>query len=341
MGKKPFFLRMLISGLFWAGIPLWAGAQTGNFTVSAQPDSSLMVIGGQMNLTVEVSQPANIRVIFPVFNDTITKNIEIVEALPPDTTTTSDNYLSIKKIYRITSFDSGLHYIPPMEFELASAQMEEKRATRPIGIMVVNPFQEVDPQKGITDIKPPIDTPFTFAELLRFLPWILSFLLIALIVAAGVYWWLKRKNPLTAFIKEKPKEPAHVIALRQLEKIKEEKFWQKGQVKRFHSEITDVLRQYLENRYSITAMEQTTPEIIHSLKTVELPDAQVSKKIREILELADLVKFAKYEPLPDENNVALINAFFFINQTRYEELRPTEEVVKDLQEQTSTQQIES
>ncbi len=341
MGKKPFFLRMLLICLIMAGSSIGAGAQTASFTVSAQPDSSLMVIGGQMNLTLEVSQPPNINVVFPVLSDTITKNIEIVEAMPPDTTVTNNNYLSIKKVYRITSFDSGLHYIPPMEFELASAQMAEKRATRPIGIMVVNPFKEVDPQKGITDIKHPIDTPFSFAELLRFLPWILSFLLIGLIVAGGVYWWLKRKNPLTAFIREKPREPAHLIALRQLEKIKSEKLWQKGQVKQFHSEVTDVLRQYLEDRFGITALEQTTPEILQALRTVELPDEQVSKKIQQILELADLVKFAKHEPLPDENNVALINAYFFVNQTRHEEQKTTEEVVKALQEQKNTQQVES
>ncbi len=341
MGKKPFFFRLLLTSLLMACISVLTNAQTESFSVSAQPDSSLMVIGGQMNLTLEVSQPPNLIVAFPQFTDTITKNIEIVEAFPRDTTVASDNYLSIKQVYRITSFDSGLHYIPPMAFELASEQMKEKRTTRPIGIMVVNPFEEVDPQKGITDIKQPIDTPFSLAELLRFLPWIVGGLLMGLLLTGLIYWLVYRKNPLKVILKEKPKEPAHVIALRQLEKIKKEKIWQKGQIKRFYSDVTDTLRRYLENRYGIDAPEQTTAEILQSLRQVELPDEQVAKKIKQVLELADLVKFARFEPLPDEHDLTLINAYFFVNQTRYEELKTTEEMAKEMQTQESAQHVES
>ncbi len=341
MGRKPFFYQLLFTGFLMACFTVLANAQTESFSVSAQPDSSLMVIGGQMNLTLEVSQPKNLNVTFPLFTDTITKDIEIVDALPRDTTATSDNYISIKQVYRITSFDSGLHYIPPMAFELASEQMNEKRTTRPIGIMVVNPFEEVDPEKGIIDIKRPINTPFTLAELLRFLPWALGALLAGLLITGLIYWLVYRKNPLKIILKEKPKEPAHIIALRQLEKIKKEKIWQKGQIKRFYSDVTDTLRRYLENRYSIDAPEQTTAEILQSLREVELPDEQVAKKIKQVLELADLVKFARFEPLPDEHDLTLINAYFFVNQTRYEELKTTGELAKEMKEQKSAQHVES
>jgi len=135
-------------------------SQAQDFSVNATPDSTLMVIGGQMNLSLEVSQPDDIIVSFPQFTDTITKNIEIVDQSEPDTTVQGNNRISVKQVYRITSFDSGLHYIPPMEFELASANLEAKKKTRPIGMMVVNPFEKVDPEKGITDIKAPIETPF-------------------------------------------------------------------------------------------------------------------------------------------------------------------------------------
>jgi hypothetical protein len=116
-----------------------------------------------------------------------------------------------------------------------------------------------------------------------------------------------------------------VIALRELEHIKQEKLWQKGEVKTFHSHLTDVLRDYIEDRYGIPAPEQITSEILESLKSVDLSDDKVLVKIQQVLDLADRVKFAKMEPLPDENALALKNAYFFVNQTKYETPQQTEE----------------
>jgi hypothetical protein len=332
MGKKPFlhpffaFIALLIT--FGAARPDNAKAQ--DFSVSASIDSTLMFIGGQMNLTLEVAQPTDINIAFPQFTDTITRNIEIVEQSGPDTSDIGNNRISVKQVYRITSFDSGLHYIPPIEFELASAELEVRKKTQPIGLMVVNPFEEVDPQKGITDIKGPINTPFRLSELYRFLPWILGGLAIILLISAGIYFYVKRKNPIAALLKEKPKEPAHVIALRELDHIKEKKLWQKGHVKAFYSELTDVLRRYLEERYGIPAPELITSEIINSLRQVDLPDEKVADRLKQVLELADLVKFAKMEPLPDENDLSLMNAYFFVNQTKYEEPKTPEEQAKEV-----------
>jgi hypothetical protein len=204
MGVQPFFKTKTF--LFFTVMLLAASflqkSQAQDFSVNANPDSTLMVIGGQMDLTLEVSQPSDIIVAFPQFTDTITKNIEIVDRSEPDTTIQGNNRISVKQVFRITSFDSGLHYIPPMEFELASANLEAKKKTRPIGLMVVNPFEEVDPKKGITDIKAPIETPFKLSELYRFLPWILGGLAIVLLIAAGIWFYIKRRNPLKALIKE-------------------------------------------------------------------------------------------------------------------------------------------
>ncbi|WP_462317242.1 hypothetical protein [Marinilabilia sp.] len=342
MGKKTPIRKtsifLIFLGIMWIGNPSLSRAQ--DFSVSATPDSTLMVIGGQMDLTLEVAQPPNIDVVFPQFKDTITKSIEIVEAIGPDTTQIDPNRILVKKVFRITSFDSGLHYIPPMEFELASAELASKKKTRSIGLMVANPFENVDPQKGITDIKAPRETPFILAELLRFLPWILGGLVVLLLIAAGIWFYVKRQNPLKGLIKEKPKDPPHVVALRELDHIKSEKLWQKGQVKEFYSELTDVLREYLEERYNIPAPEQITSEIMTSLKSVDLPDDKVTEKIQQVLELADLVKFAKMEPLPDENDLSLMNAYFFVNQTKYEEPKSTEEQAIEYKEKEAEQNVE-
>ena len=340
MGEIPFFKPKLLLSItaIILGLTISSHIDAQDFSVNATPDSTLMVIGGQMDLTLEVAQPGDITVVFPQFTDTITKNIEIVDRSEPDTTFLDGNRIAIKQTFRITSFDSGLHYIPPMEFELASANLQASKKTRAIGMMVVNPFENVDPQKGITDIKAPIETPFRLSELYRFLPWILGGLAIVLLITAGIWFYFKRRNPLKAFIKEKPKEPPHVIALRELDHIKQEKLWQKGEVKTFHSQLTDILRDYIEDRYGIPAPEQITTEILTSLKTVDLPDDKVLNKIQQVLELADLVKFAKMEPLPDENDLALMNAYFFVNQTKHEEIKSLEEQEAEHKKQ---QEVES
>ena len=337
MGYKPFFLHI---SKYLALIYLLLSAFTSeniraqNYSVSASPDSTLMVIGGQMNLTLEVAQPKGLKVVFPQFTDTITKSVEIVEQSALDTTDLGNDRIAVRQIFRITSFDSGLHYIPPIEFELASERLQNIKKTKAIGLMVVNPFEEVDPQKGITDIKGPINAPFKISELYRFLPWILGGLIVAILIATAIYFYINRKNPLSAFIKEKPKEPAHVIALKELDHLKETKLWQKGHTKEFHSNLTDILRKYLFNRYGIPASEQITSEIMSALKKIDLPDDKISDRLRQILELADLVKFAKMEPLPDENDLSLMNAYFFVNQTKHEELPMPEEEAQELKEKT-------
>ena len=334
MGKKPFFKHIAIYfSIILAVGPFLNTARAQNFSVSATPDSTLMVIGGQMDLTLEVLQDPDLKVSFPQFSDTITQNIEIVEKSDLDTTQIREDRIAVRQKYRITSFDSGLHYIPPMKFELASAQMEQQKETRSIGMRVVNPFENVDPQKGIADIKGPIDTPFKLSELYRFLPWILGGLGLALLIAAAIYFYLTRRNPLKAILKEKPKEPAHVIALRKLDQVKEDKAWQKGHIKEFYSDLSDILRHYIEDRYGIPAPEQITSQIMESLRYVDLPDENVPDKARQVLELADLVKFAKFEPLPDENDLSLMNAYFFVNQTKYEEPKSPEESAQEMQEE--------
>ena len=301
-------------------------------SVSTTLDSTLMVIGGQMNFLLEVVQPTGLEVFIPVFPDTITKNIEVVRFSKPDTVRNGD-ILSISRLYRITSFDSGLHYIPPVEVEYLVGEMIEKQASRSLGILVVNPFVEVDPQKGFFDIKQPLTLPFSILELAKYLKWVLIFLLIAPFLVLGIYWWIKKRNPIKEiFFAEKPKEPPHITALRELDRIKNEKLWQKGQIKQYQSQLTDVMRKYMEERFNFPAMELSTTEILQTLKNIDLSDEKLKPWTSKILETADLAKFAKYEPLADENENSLNGAYFLVNQT----MKP-EETVNELVDKENTQ----
>jgi hypothetical protein len=300
-------------------------------SVNAKVDSMLIFIGGQIDLTLEVSQPAGTQINFPLLTDTITKSIEIVNRGKLDTSRLDNNRLLIKQVYRITSFDSGVHLIPAIRFELADETARQLLETQPMALKVINPFDEVDPEKGIYDIKQPINTPFLLSELLRYLKYLLLYVVIAAVVILLVLWYKKRKSPLAFLVKEKPIDPPHVIALRELERIREEKLWQKNQVKRYYSEITDVLRQYMETQFEFPAMEQTSDEIITSLKTIDTFEKGTLEPVSKLLELADLVKFAKHTPLPDENDLSLMHALFFVNQTKIEEMKSLEEEKKEME----------
>jgi hypothetical protein len=296
-----------------------------NISVNAKLDSTLIFIGGQIDLTLEVSQPSDVHIQFPAYTDTVVKAVEVVDASPIDTLKLENNRLVLTQQYRITSFDSGLHYLPPIRFELAQDDYKRHFETEGMALMVMNPFQDVDPEKGLQDIKAPVDAPFSLAELLPYLPWVALYAVIIIAIILGVYYYYNRKLPIGIVKREKVKEPPHVVALRHLEKIKADKLWQRDQVKKYYSEMTDTLRHYIEERYQLPAMESTTEEILRAIQQVDLPDAHTYDKLKDVLELADFVKFAKFKPLPDENDLSMINAVFFVNQTKYEELKTLEE----------------
>jgi hypothetical protein len=181
----------------------------------------------------------------------------------------------------------------------------------------------IDTTRGLTDIKMPYGAPVTLKEVT---PYILGVMLIGAIIFLILYS-IKRKKKNKPFfaMPVKPKEPPHIIALRELDRIKNEKIWQKEKIKQYYSEVTDVLRNYIEERFEIPAMEQTTHEILESFKyRRDLLGEKSFQNLSQILSLADLVKFAKYKPLPDDNNLTLVNSYFFVNETKKEEIRKPE-----------------
>jgi hypothetical protein len=226
----------------------------------------------------------------------------------------------------ISSFDSGSHVIPPFYFKLKHNQIGDSIATKSLMFNVLT--MKIDTTKGPVDIKTPYEAAITLKEII---PYILGIILVAAIIFFIFYYtrWKKKNVPL--FNKpEKPKEPAHVIALRQLDHIKAQKLWQQEKIKQYYSEVADTIRAYIENRFDIPAMEQTSAETIGVFKqNKELIDGNSLNEIQHILSLADLVKFAKYTPLPDDNNLTLMNAYFFVNQTKKEEVKAPEKTATE------------
>jgi hypothetical protein len=168
----------------------------------------------------------------------------------------------------------------------------------------------------IKDIKAPFDEPFDWKWYLPYAYWGLAILAVIIIIIILIKK-LKRK-PVEVIIETKPKIPAHITALQQLEIIKQEAVWKDNKIKEYYSNIADTVRLYIEERFNINALELTTDEVLHVFKS-QVVDSDSKDKLKQILILSDFVKFAKEIPIEAEHTLTLNNAFDFVKGTLREE----------------------
>jgi len=281
-------------------------------------DSTHLLIGQQTNIRLEVVQAKGKFVQMPVLQDTITKGVELLSVSKPDTTDLGST-LQIKQNYLVTSFDSAIYVLPPFQVidgidTIRSNTLGLKISTYPVDTET----------KKFFDIKNVISPPFVLWDYAGIIGIIIGVIILILL---GWYFYgvWKGKRALNLFKKpEEPKLPPHVVALNELDEIKSQKLWQQGLSKLYHSSITDTLRKYIEERFGIHAPEMTSGETLEEIKQINETNA-VYDNLKQILQLADFVKFAKYQPLPDENDLSITNAYLFVNQTKEEEKVITDE----------------
>ena len=290
-------------------------AMAQSFSVQAEIDSVAILIGEQTNLSFIIQQDANSRVTQPIFSDTIVTGLEVVERLKPDTFYISPEEVRIVQSYVVTSFDSSLLYIPSYTFGSGM----DSAYSNPL-ILKVLPMPIDTTQESITDIKGIYKAPFDWNTLFL---WIL---IVLILVAIGIalYFILKRYKKKSANLDEETEivdsRPPHIIALEKLEEIRNENLWQKGRIKEYYTGLTDVIKLYLFKRYHLSAQESTTAEILSEIKGKKIiSDTIANQYLKDILHLADLVKFAKWSPLPDDNGKAYEAVYNFIQLTKQEE----------------------
>ena len=284
--------------------------------VSARLDSNTIRVGEQAKIQLSVkcgSDQGGIQIVWPELNDTIIKGIEIVDRSKIDTVlnekTSSTPSLEQIQTITITSFDSGFYAIPPFRF-IVNGDTAHPQFTDAMLFQVHT--MPVDTTEAIKDVKPPLEEPFDWHELIPMIKWVaLGILLLAGLIVLLTYL-LKKKPVVTE--KKVPSLPPHVIALAALEKLKEQKLWQEGKLKLYYSELTDILRLYIEHRFKINALEQTSDEIMASFRSIVI-DGKSKSRIKQIFMLSDLVKFAKEQPVATENEMSMEQAFAFINGT--------------------------
>jgi len=298
-----------------------------NFSVQAKIDSVAMWLGDQCNVTFEIYQNADIKVTAPIFSDTLISGIEIVEKPKIDTIANQDGSLKITQTYLVTSFDSALYYIPPFPF----ASGQDTIFSDNLSLKVVSPEVQMDTTQNVpilADIKGLEKAPINWQLIKKILLWSIPvWLLLALIIWLIIKFVIKKP----IIIQEKPiiKRPAHEIAFEKLEEIRKEKIWQQGRAKEYYTQLTDVLREYLENRFDVPTFEKTSSEIIDSLQFIKKEYSEQLNSLRRIFTTSDLVKFAKFIPDINENNAVLNNSEDFVSETILKELEQNEKVKEE------------
>jgi hypothetical protein len=286
-----------------------------------------ILIGEQTVLHLTVTADKG-KTVYLAFSPEALMPVEIVFASKPDTTIVNGNRIVVKQDLVVTSFSEvdTLCLLPPFAVIDQSDTIYSNQIALKISTVPVN----VDAPEEFNDIKEIWKPPFVLAD---YYPLIFGILLTLFLICVVGYivQHIRNKKALIPLRKEEPKLPPYEEAIKRLDEIKSQKIWQQGRNKEFYTQLTDVLRQYIVRRYNVNAMEMTSYEILEIIQRDK--DAKsVYDSLRQILHLADFVKFAKLHPLPDENDLSLTNAYSFVNQTKVVEIaKPAEESGGDQQ----------
>lgn len=295
--------------------------------VVAELDSIAIYIGQQTHLTLGVTAHEGAQIQFPDFQPRqyLVPGVEILDVTDADTAHLDNRQVRLSRRLTLTAFEDSLYAIPPIELQVdgqgyASKTLALKVVTVEVDTLHLNQFF---PPKDVQD------NPFLWSEWSG-LFW-LSVLMV-LLCAIGIYLYvrLKENKPIITKIRIVKKVLPHQRAMKEIDKLKEEKMAASEDQKEYYTRLTDTLRRYIEERFGFSAMEMTTSEIIEHLRLSG--DQTMIAELKELFETADLVKFAKYATLINENDLNLVNAINFIDQTKLEG-QPTEErIVPQLSE---------
>lgn len=300
-------------------------AQRASVQATVQPTEIL--IGEQALINLKVITPKDKIIHFPVYEKEIIPGIEVIGMLPPDTLI-ENNVMTLHLKYVITSFDSTLYHVPYIPvfdgtdtifsnsfgLKVSSPELSDSTLTY-LERMNRGETDSIDfRQLQLNDIKTVRKVPFVWTDYLWILWIVLGIVLILALTGFLIYLVLKKKKK-GYFFTPPVVTPPHVRAISELDKLRAEKIWHQGREKEYYSKLTEILRFYIDEREGIKAMEMTSGEILNEIR--KITDVQsVYDNLKQILSTSDLVKFAKYKPYPDENDLSLMNAYFFVTQTQ-------------------------
>ncbi len=276
------------------------------------PDS--MAIGDRFRIEVEVEKDLVQVVEFPGYEGTIAKDIEIVSESPVDTLARDGRRVTIRKTWTLTTFEEGLYSIGRFPVLYADKNViDTLRSVDSLSFMVTT-FPIDTLTQTIYDIKAPLRAPVKFAEFGGYL--IFGFFMLQLLFAIAYAIvrsrQRRRRGERTAL---RPTEPAHLRAIHELERLEAEKLWQNNRHKLYYTRLTDIVRTYIEERYGIDAPAMISDEIRTEMEA-RITNKRILTQLSRLLSTADYVKFAKYIPSPEDNEMSYHDAYYFIEETK-------------------------
>jgi len=256
--------------------------------IAAQPrlsvSSTSALIGDKLTLTIEVPSLTGSEWVNPdvIPADTVDA-IQVLEHGNPQIRP-GDN--AIVKQWAIAVYDTGFVRVPPIPVIMRNARGDDTLWTNDIPLSVAG----VVDSTGMAPIKPIDYEPVRFSD---YVPYLIGFVALIAMIFGGIWWRRRPKNEKETIIVEEI-VPPHIIALEKLRILEDQKLWQDGKIKEYHMQLSHILRAYLEERYGVAALESTTSEVRDMLKP--LLSAEHFKDMMPMMEIEDLIKFAKAEP---------------------------------------------
>ncbi len=324
MKVKPFIIknkaRALLAVMLGMALQAWGQVQ-----VSQSVDSLEMPIGEQTMLRLTVQMPRGSHAVLPSYKpgQQMAPGVEVVAQSDHDTTAVGHGRVEVGRDYTLTSFDEKVYALPALRVKVDGKPYQGNAlALKVLAVAVdtLHPNQYYPPK----DVQ---DNPFSWSE---WRPVALMSLLVLMLALAAFYLLarLKSGKPIITRIKTVRHVPAHTRALGEIDRIKREHVDAEEGSKAYYTRLTDTLRHYIQSRFGFNAMEMTSDEIIGHLQ--EKADRQMTDELRELFRTADLVKFAKYETLLNENDRNLVSAVRFIDETKTNEEEREERVLPPL-----------
>ena len=296
--------------------------------VTAIIDSVTLEMGRTTAIHLEEIVPAGQTLVLTSRPETnLIQGIEIVDITEPDTTDIGNDLLQINRDIIIQSFDSGDYIIPPIVYLRGTDSIKTEELALRVYPVDVSQMETINPD---ADIESSDSRWWDFlpAFIVDYWEWIL---LVIVLVLAGVYTWLKfRKHQIVnPFKAPEPQLSPYEIAIRDLSNLQSRNLCANGMEKEYYTQLTDILRVYLQDRFNINAMEMTSSLIVRTIESRD--EVKMSARImRQILEIADFVKFAKVRPLPEDNVKSFNSAMQFVEDTK-----PAPEPEKDENDESS------
>ena len=290
--------------------------------IFATTDTTEYIVGDYIDYSLEMKYPKGYNVVVPVVKDSI-NNLVFIKYGKMDKQEDGNEIKEVRH-YIFSKYDSAAVTIPSFKIAYTvNGGTPVYVKVNPVDIVVKT--IEVDDKADIQDIKAPKRIPLDWLLIS-----VIALLVLALLVAGYfIYRYYKSKKAGEVTETVKVILPPHKVALTKLQELEEKKLWQQGKIKEYHSEITGIIRSYFEDNFGFAAMEMTTKEIIENLKAKNVP-TKVIITTEEFLANADMVKFAKFEPMPKVNEEMMKEAYLIVEETNPKENEEKEEIGSDV-----------